>query len=726
MNVCPTWISHSAWRLVAQDPPGKDLTQNGNRFLIGNGYLGCRGALEEHGANEKAGCVLNGVYDQAAGKWREPVNAPNGLFTRIEGPTEVVTHEQALDLRHGLMTRRSLLRTKDGKVHVTSRRFASLDNPHLLCLEYTLSADERVLLTVETGIDTVVWDINGPHFTVEDVTISGRDGMVVVRTQESGVMIAVAEAICFSEPPELTGGSRFYSIKLEPGESRTLRKYVAVFTSLDVTDPAVSSRETCDEAANIGFDTLLEAHKSRWEEIWDNCDVLIHGDDEAQFALRYSLYQLNLAAPRHSERVSIPARGLSGQVYKGAVFWDTEIFMTPVFALTEPAVARNLILYRHNTLGGARRKAADYGFRGAFYAWESQETGDDACTLFNVTDVFTGRPMRTYFRDKQIHISADIVHAIKNYLDVSGDRSVLAAGAAEVAAECARFLYSYAVFKPERGRFELQDVTGPDEYHERVHNNAYTNRMAKAACVSALEMLAILHEDAPEAWNELDRRIGFSGEIEDWQDFAEHLFQPEPDPATGIIPQFDGYMTLEDPTLADLKARMLDPNEYLGGGNGLATQTRILKQADVVLMLHMFPDDHPEEIIRNNWEYYEPRTEHGSSLSACAYAMVAARIGKPDWAYGYFMKTATVDLTGNSKQYVGDLYIGGTHPAANGGAWLSAVLGFAGLRADGERLSACPSLPSHWTGMEFPIAWRGRRHLVSITQDKTTIEPITP
>jgi len=397
-----------------------------------------------------------------------------------------------------------------------------------------------------------------------------------------------------------------------------------------------------------------------------------------------------------------------------------------VFTFTEPAVARNLILYRFHTLDGARRKAAEYGFRGAFYAWESQETGDDACTLFNVTDVFTGRPMRTYFRDKQIHISADIVYAIGRYIDVTGDDSILAAGAAEVAAECSRFLFSYAVFKPERQRYEIHDVTGPDEYHERVNNNAFTNRMVKHALTCTVGILADLKRKFPDAHRTLDERIGFSGEIEGWEDMAKHLYQPLPDPQTGVIPQFDGYTSLEDPALAELKGRMLDPNEYLGGGNGLATQTRILKQADVVLMLHLFPDDHSDEIVRANWEYYEPRTEHGSSLSACAYAMVAARIGRPDWAYDYFMKTATVDLTGKSKQHVGTLYIGGTHPAANGGAWMSAVLGFGGLASDDNGLKARPSLPSSWKGMEFHVHWRGQVSRVSISRDHAVIEPCNP
>jgi trehalose/maltose hydrolase-like predicted phosphorylase len=724
MSAAVSTLAESKWLLAISGHRPGETALDGNRFLVGNGYLGHRGTLEEHGVAEQAGCLINGVYDLFPGKWREPVNAPNGLLVRIHGARDINSHRMSLDLRRAVLARETVYQTDGGLLRVSARRFASQDQPHLLCLEYALTAEIATRVTLETGIDTAVWDFNGPHFTVLRAERSGPCLTVVSRTGELGVTLAVAEVSEIDSDQHEGENPRRHILNLAAGETRILRKYVAVFTSMDLADPQEAARKACESAAATGFEALLAAHASRWEEIWERCDVLIDGDDEAQFALRYSLYQLNLAAPRHSDRVSIPARGLSGQVYKGAVFWDTEMFMTPVFTFTEPAVARNLILYRFHTLDGARRKAAEYGFRGAFYAWESQETGDDACTLFNVTDVFTGRPMRTYFRDKQIHISADIVHAIRHYLAATGDSSILAAGAAEVAVECARFLLSYSVFKPERGRFELHDVTGPDEYHERVNNNAYTNRMAKAAVEAALGMLDFLKQKDPVAFETLDRRIAFADEIEDWQDFAEHLFQPAPDPATAVIPQFDGYMTLEDPTLAALKARILDPNEYLGGGNGLATSTRILKQADVVLMLHLFPDDYPEDVIRANWEFYEPRTEHGSSLSACAYAMVAARIGRPDWAYDYFMKTATVDLTGKSKQFVGDLYIGGTHPAANGGAWMSAVLGFAGLRAGNSGLSARPSLPSHWKSMQFGIEWCGVRHRVSVTHDGATIEPI--
>lgn len=725
MNELQPISTESPWRFRVEGLTADEIPLNGNRFLLGNGYLGYRGTLEEFGRAEQVGCMLNGVYDRAPGKWREPVNAPNGWFARIEGAGEILLHEQVLDLRAACMMRKSTYACGNETTTVTSRRFVSQADVHLLCMEYTVRTSGACRLKLHTGIDADVWDINGPHLM--EMRFGDVDGVVSAeaRTGELGVTIAVCEALEWDGATSIAEGIRSLEFEAEPGIDHVFRKYVAVFTSLDACgdQPLAAAHSACLQAKAKGFAALFAEHAACWDAIWERCDVRIHGDEAAQFALRYSIYHLQLAAPRHSARVSIPARGLSGQVYKGAVFWDTEMFMTPVFTLTEPQVARNLILYRFHTLDGARRKAAEYGFRGAFFAWESQETGDDACTLFNVTDVFTGRPMRTYFRDKQIHISADISYAIRLYVAQTGDLAILADGAAEVLVECARFFYSYACYKPDRNRFELHDVTGPDEYHERVNNNAFTNRMAKHALDTAHELLALLKEKSPESYQALEEKIHFESELDDWQEMSARLYLPPPAPVTGLIPQFDGYDTLEDVTLAELKSRVLDPNEYFGGGNGLASQTRILKQADVVLMLHLFPDDHCEEVVRANWEYYEPRTEHGSSLSACAYAMVAARIGRPDWAYDYFMKTATVDLTGNSKQYVGPLYIGGTHPAANGGAWMSAVFGFAGLRAGDDGLSVHPRLPAHWLGMDFHVEWRGQRHRVSITRDGASIQP---
>jgi nigerose phosphorylase len=277
-----------------------------------------------------------------------------------------------------------------------------------------------------------------------------------------------------------------------------------------------------------------------------------------------------------------------------------------------------------------------------------------------------------------------------------------------VLAECARFFLSWSYLNPLKGRYEILDVTGPDEYHERVHNNAYSSAMARRAVGTALQALDLLKRRRPKDYAALVRRLKLAKDLPALHDLARRLYVPQPDPKTKVIEQFDGYRRLEDCDLKTLKGRLLDPREYLGGGQGLATTTKILKQADVVMMLNVLGREYPDAVKKANWEYYEPRTEHGSSLSACVYALVAASIGRTEWAYRYFMKTATVDLSGDSKQYVGTLYIGGTHPAANGGAWMAAVLGFGGLSSDGKVLRLKPALPRRWKSLSFRAVQAGQ------------------
>jgi len=387
---------------------------------------------------------------------------------------------------------------------------------------------------------------------------------------------------------------------------------------------------------------------------------------------------------------------------------------------TSPAIARTLLDYRILGLPGARAKAKQYGYEGAFYAWESQEDGFDACTEFNVTNVLSGRPTRTFFRDKQIHISGDIPLAFREYCRITGDLSLLSDGGAEVIYECARFLLSWSYFNPTKQRYELLDVTGPDEYHERVNNNYFTNVLSGYTLETAIWAFETLEKLDPAGHAKVLQRTKFGEIVAQIRDMAAKLYIAQPDPQTGVIPQFDRYFTLEDVSLADLTARKKHPHEYLGGGEGLAVWTQVLKQADVVLTLSTFADRYPTEIKRNNWKYYEPRTEHGSSLSACSYAIVAAEIGEADFAYRYFMKTATIDITGKSKQYVGDLFIGGTHPAANGGAWLAVIKGFCGIVNSAAGVSISPRLPARWQKVVVP--YKFGKNSYEIVVEKTGVQ----
>jgi trehalose/maltose hydrolase-like predicted phosphorylase len=721
-----------------------DVDRQGNKFLIGNGYLGRRGTLEEFTKDQKTATIVSGLYDRVGEQWREPVDLPNGAFVQVIYKGEplhalssrVLEHTQGVDMQTAVHERRTTFEAADGaRITIHARRFASLARHQLICMEYSVSADRDCEIDLHAGIDGDVWDINGPH--LREITTHEKDGVISIsaRTNENAVPIAVSESISFpgAGPDPHTDDADRHGDPLKiirvfreiRGQNTiTFHKFISHVTGLDCEDPLETGRALCREAAALGFEALLAEHSALWHQRWSDCDVQIDGDPAAEQALRFSLYHLLSIVPAHSGRASIPARGMSGQMYKGAIFWDTEIFMLPFFAHAFPALARNLLLYRHHTLDGARRKAREYGYRGAFYAWESQDSGDDACTLFNVTDVFTNRPMRTYFRDKQVHISADVVYAFWQYFTLTGDESIWRDGGAEVVFECARFFLSYTYYNPDRRRYEFLDVTGPDEYHERVHNNAFTNRMAAHTFETCLQVADLLRREDPVFLEKLTADLRFGPDLALIADLVPQLFLPDSVPPGGLIPQFDGYFTLEDVPLKTLLGRKLHPTEYFGGGNGLATTTQILKQADVVLTMFLFDGLYPPETRSANWEYYEPRTEHGSSLSACSYSLVAARLGKVDWAYQYFMKTATIDLNGEGKQYVGTLYIGGTHPAGNGGAWMSAVFGLCGIRFDGNTLSIDPRLPEHWQAVRLPLVVRGRKLRISLTHQDVTIEPI--
>jgi nigerose phosphorylase len=289
--------------------------------------------------------------------------------------------------------------------------------------------------------------------------------------------------------------------------------------------------------------------------------------------------------------------------------------------------------------------------------------------------------------------------------------------------ECARFYVSYAYFKRDKGRYEILDVIGPDEYHERVNNNAFTNMVVKETFAIANAVVDYLKRSHPDALARLVKKIGIEGELATFVEATELLYVPEPDSKTGVIEQFDGYNQLRDSSVAELNAKKLHPNEYLGAGQGLAVETKVIKQADVVMMLNLFKDRFSTDVKRANWEYYEPFTEHGSSLSACAYATVATEFGNLEFAYLYFLKTAKIDLEAKYKMHVGNIFTGGSHPAANGGAWMTTVFGFAGLHANETRVAINPRLVAKWRSLRFKLTYKGDSFDIRIT--KSTVE-ITP
>lgn len=708
------------WRLTKNgfDPSG--FAKDGNRFLCANGYMGVRGTVEEADKNQFPAITLAGVYDQYEDKWREPVNAPDCLFAKLSmngqalmlNASSGIKHSVQIDYRHGIYHRD----TDFEAVRLSSQRFASMEKCHLLsdCMHIEVKEDGD--LEIRTGISCDLWDINGPHL----FDPSFEQGKVITCravTGEKGILVAAAQCINadfeheerFIQTEE--GLSRILHCKVRKGDKLTLSLFASVYTSLDNDDPVQSAADECLLACGRGFDACLQIHSESWESIWNRSEVRMEGDAAAQLAIHASQYHLNCVAPRHANNMSIPARGLSGQTYKGAIFWDSEMFFFPMFVYTQPEVAKSLLRYRIETLGGALAKAKEYGYRGAYYAWESQEGGAEGCTNFNVVDVFTHRPVRTYFRDKQIHISGDIAYALRSYYEITGDRTLLEEGGAEVILECARFYLSRANCRLDTDMIDYADVIGPDEYHERVTNNAFTNQMIRYCMETALKLKDVFC-DCPEYFEAILKRIHFEVDWRLLENTCKRVRQLRK--KNEVIEQFDGYFDLEDCSLAAVRSRLVDPREYWGGDHGVAGTTQIIKQADVIAMMALFPECFSDDEVAVNWDYYEPRTEHGSSLSACMYALTACRTGRLNEAWDLFMRTATIDIEGGGKEWAGEIYIGGTHPASNGGAWMIAALGFAGLRVQNGKLELHPHLPEQITRLMIPITFRGQKYFIEV------------
>jgi len=387
------------------------------------------------------------------------------------------------------------------------------------------------------------------------------------------------------------------------------------------------------------------------------------------------------------------------------VFWDTDIFMLPFFILTYPEAARALVMYRYHTLVAARAKAARLGYRGAFYAWESADSGEDVTPPFVVAP--DGQIVRILTGEQEQHISADVAFGVWSYWRATGDERFLLEAGAEILIETARFWANRAE-REEDGRYHIRGVIGPDEYHETVDDNAYTNGMAQWNLEVAAETANLVAERWPEAWQALSRRLAIEPEEPHrWQQVARDFYTGF-DEQTGLFEQFRGYFGLEDIDLAAFVPRTAPIDVLLGRER--IQRSKIIKQPDVVMLVHLLWERMPPEVRKANFEYYEPRCGHGSSLSPAIHALVAARLGDTALAERYFRQAAEIDLADNMGNAVG-----GIHAGALGGLWQAAVFGFAGLRFCGEKPEHHANLPPSWRSLSMRFQWRGQWHELTLS-----------
>ncbi|CAX21997.1 putative glycosyl hydrolase [Methylorubrum extorquens DM4] len=686
------------------------------RFAISNGFLGVRGGLAAHLGACRAippRFYVAGLFDTPTPDSVVPELVPAPDWTQVsillpDGPLmrcpDRSSRALTLDMRRGALVMEAR-QTCNAPLEV---RLRSL---RLVSLDARAIGMQVIELRIEGGVSDLAFEAGLGPTDFELAPERAELDLKAWRTWRSGRSLAIAAAASLEvdgvERQPVARGDLTWAWRwtAQPGQAVTFRRIVAV-TRHHATDVNAGARARRELAAarTLGWRGILARHEAAWAERWRCSDIRVTGDPAAQAALRFAIFHLNGAANPDDPHVSVAARALTGDDYRGHVFWDTEIFLVPFYALTWPEAARTLLMYRFRTLDAAREKAARMGWRGALYAWESADTGAE------VTPHQTVGPDRKILDilcgSQEQHISADVAYAVWQYWQANEDEAFLQEAGAEILLETARFWASRATGEAD-GLRHIRGVIGPDEYHERVDDNAFTNVMARWNIARGLDIAALLRERWPDTWERLARSLDLGEpELAKWGEAAETIATGR-DPATGLYEQFAGFLALEAVDLNAFAERSVPMDVVLGRER--TQRAQVIKQADVVALLALLPEAFPGTSGGINFDHYEPRCGHGSSLSRVMHGLAAARLGRPEAALGYFHRSAAIDLA-DTHVAIG----GGIHIAALGGLWLMAIFGFAGLSLGANGLAFDPRLPASWHGLDFRIRWRGRELAVAI------------
>ncbi len=720
------YVSSGEWMIVQEDYKPEENLKYESLFCLTNGYLGTRGSHEEGTARSIPCTYINGVFDKSETFMRELANMPNWLLLRLYVEKELIGIEnceilsftRALNMRHAALVKSVCLRDRKGReTRIESVRFISRKHVHRMAVKlYVTPLNYSGIIEAENIIDgTVINFCDAPRFKVKHTYLTANEVL-----EEKGAYLETATRDdhlhegCGTCVQIVQGGRdvvktnifhsfgeqavEFLDFDVCEGETAELTKYAVIYTEREVKKEALKEtvKKEMRDFRETGFEAEFAMHKECYERLWQEADIRIEGDGELNKAVRFNIFHLMSTASEFDSHVNIGAKLLHGEEYGGHAFWDTELFMLPFFAYTFPEKARNLETYRYHLLPAARENAAANGYRGAQYPWESADDGTEQCPDWTIEP--DGTCYRCYVAVYEHHVTAAVAFGIANYVRITKDVDFLLHMGAEILIETARFWMSRCQYIEEKDRYEIHQVTGPDEWHEPVDNNVYTNYLARWNLRYVIELAKTLRQEHGEAYTRLSERINLTEEeLAAWNKVQGKIYLPKKE-GTQLLEQFEGYFDLKE-VLID----KYDKNDWPVRPEILKTtktsETQIIKQADVVMLLHLLGEEFDEETMKLNYSYYEKRTMHGSSLSPSIYAIMGLKVGDSSKAYRYLRRAAfldLIDLQGNTRE--------GIHAANAGGVWQTVIFGFAGLWTDdGGRLHVNPRLPGEWKSLSFRI-----------------------
>ncbi|MFW6134728.1 MAG: glycoside hydrolase family 65 protein [Elusimicrobiota bacterium] len=745
---------------------------------LGNGYLGTRGAVTESSASRihYPGTYMAGIYNKLeshiSGKTitnEDLVNCPNWLplTFKTEEKSEwiipsvhrVVSYYRKLDLKKAVLVLNYKIKEKSGKItSVQTRRIVHMDDMHRMAIEYSVIPENYSgEIFIRTGLDGTVKnegverysDLNSLHLAPDEVGQFGENNIyLTVITNQSKIKIAQASSLSINSKDEEIKPIAIdtkkeekaifqeHKIKVNKKQKYTIEKNVSIYTSKDkdTVNPLESATELVKQSPD--FSTLYESNKKAWSELWDIFDIKVKGHTFSQKALRLHIFHLLETASFHNTKldVGIPARGLSGEAYRGHIFWD-ELFILPVYDFRIPKITQSTLLYRYRRLEQARKYAQENDYRGAMFPWQSGSTGEEETQIIHLNPK-SGKWGPDHSRNQR-HVSFDIAYSIWDHWKIARDFDFLINYGAEMFLSIALFGASLAYYDEKDKRYHTKGLMGPDEFHERLpgtseagfKDNAYTNIMIVWTLKRALDLLSILPSKRKE---ELIKELSISQEeLKLWDNISKKMniiINKE-----GIISQFDGYFRLKELNWKAykkkygniqrmdriLKAEGKSPNDY-----------KVAKQADTLMLPYLFPFselkgifkqlgyDFTKTMLRKNYNYYVQRTSHGSTLSKVVHCYLSDIIGETKQSWKWYCEVLNSDI--NDIQ--GGTTPEGIHTGVMGGSVYIAIKRYAGVNLIDGIINIEPDIPVKWKNINFKIKYKDVWHILEIDRRKITLE----
>ncbi|MBI1307583.1 MAG: glycoside hydrolase family 65 protein [Bacteroidetes bacterium] len=736
------YLQIDPWKIIEEGfHPGYNRVSE-SVFSTGNGKFGQRGNFEETFSGESLqGSYVAGVYypdKTRVGWWKngypeyfaKVLNAPNwiGMQVWVNGEEldlakikEVHSFRRALDMQHGVFSREMEVSFQNGiRCRIETNRFCNLAETDSQLVSYKLTVvNSDALVVMVPFIDGKVLNSDSNYenrFWKQGVTDTrGDDLLLIATTKKTGFDVGIAsnlEVVANNQrllPKDQHSRKKFvsnrYSAKLTIGGTMELTRKNIIVSSLDVprAQMEVHLRSRLSQLKPIPFAHLLEKHETAWRKKWEESDIVIEGDVEAQQGIRFNIFQLNCTYNGEDQRLNIGPKGFTGEKYGGSTYWDTEAYCLPFYQATaDEHVAKNLLIYRYKHLQKAIENARMLGFKNgaALYPMVTMN-GEECHNEWEITF-------------EEIHRNGAIAYAIFDYIRYTGDSDYLASHGLEVLIGISRFWRQRVNWSEDKQQFVMLGVTGPNEFENNVNNNWYTNRLAVWCMKYTMQSVEWVKNIHPTDWKRIVANTGYKPEEAlSWKEVVDKMYFPFSEKHNVFLQQ-DGFLDKELIPVAQLPESERPIVEHWSWDRIL--RSCYIKQADVLQGFYFFEDEFDEDTLRRHYDFYEPLTVHESSLSPCVHSILAAKLGDHRRAYEFYLRTARLDLD----DYNNDT-CDGLHITSMAGTWMSIVKGFAGMRVIDNHLSFKPFLPESWKSFSFHIRFRGEIMEIQVDKKGLTI-----